>query len=267
MDDYLFKKHLETKDNLLKLKDDQVKTLENSLRLKDEQIQTLENSLQIKDEKAETLEKTIKLKEEEISKLKSSALDPNVVKAKDEKLKELEKEIEILNGELAKADEDLESLELENEKLRTAKSSSTDATITDFTNAQISKSEILEKMREIIQNAKSNVTIVVPSIEDLQALYLYEAKASTTLKIACSINAGIEEHSELLDELESFDNITLRNYVRKDRYALVRDGEELLVAVIGKSESSHLTFHTKDSKHIRLLTSLITESWIQSRKV
>ncbi len=262
-----FKQQLEIKDNLLKLKDEQVKTLENSLRLKDEQIKTLENSLQIKDEKAETLEKTIKLKEEEISKLKSSALDPNVVKAKDEKIKELEKEIELLNGELTKADEDLESLELENEKLRTAKSSSTDAKIVDFTNTQISKSEILEKMREIIQNAKSNVAIVVPSIEDLQELYLYETKTSTSMKIACSINLAIDEHSELLDEFESFDNINLRNYVRKDRYALVRDGEELLISITGNSENNHLTFHTKDSKHIRLLTSLITESWIQSRKV
>jgi len=267
MDDYEFRKHLQTKDNLLKLKDEQVKTLENSLRLKNEQITTLENSLKIKDEKADTLEKTIKLKEEEISKLKSSALDPNVVKAKDEKLKKLEKEIEILNGELAKADEDLESLELENEKLRNAKSNSTDISIADFTNVQINKSEILEKMREILQKAISSVTIVVPSIEDLQELYLYEIKASTALKIACSINPGVEDHSELLDEFESFDNISIRNYERQDRYALIRDGEELFIAIIGNSENNHLTFYTKDSKHIRLLSALITESWIQSRKV
>ncbi|MFX1574108.1 MAG: hypothetical protein ACFFB0_15295 [Promethearchaeota archaeon] len=265
--EYEFKKQLETKDNLLKLKDEQVKTLENSLRLKDEQISTLENSLKIKDEKAETLEKTIKLKEDEISKLKSSALDPNVVKVKDEKLEELEKEIDILNKELAKADEDLENLELENEKLRSAKSSSTDLKIIDFTNGQISKSEILEKMRDILQHAISNATIVVPSIEDLQDLYLYEIKASTTLKIACSINPGIEDNNELLDEFETFDNISIRNYERKDRYALIRDGEELFVAVIGNSVNNHLTFYTKDSNHIRLLSPLITESWIQSRKI
>ena len=267
MDDYEFKKHLETKDNLLKLKDEQVKTLENSLRLKDEQIKTLENSLQIKDEKAETLEKTIKLKEEEISKLKSSALDPNVVKAQDEKLKELEKEIEILNGELAKADEDLENLELENEKLRSANSKANDDTISDFTNIQISKSEILEKMREILKRAISSITVVVPSIEDLQELHLYETKSSTIMKIACSVNLEIAENSELLDEFESFDNISIRNYERKDRYALIRDGEELFVAVIGNSENNHLTFYTKDPKHIRLFNALITESWIQSRKV
>ncbi|MFX1299019.1 MAG: hypothetical protein ACFFD2_29695 [Promethearchaeota archaeon] len=266
-DSYYFKEQLETKDNLLKLKDEQVKTLENSLRLKDEQIKTLENSLQIKDEKAITLEKTINLKEEEISKLKSSALDPNLVKAKEKKIKKLEKEIEILNTELAKADEDLEHLELENEKLRTVKSDSSGAQIIDFTNIQINKSEILEKMRQILQNAISSVTIVVPSIEDLQELYLYEIKASTVLMIACAINPGIEEHSELLDEFESFDNITLRNYERRDRYALVRDGEELLIAVIGSSENNHLTFYTKDSKHIRLLNTLTTECWIQSRKI
>ena len=80
-------------------------------------------------------------------------------------------------------------------------------------------------------------------------------------------SAALLKEDVLLDEFESFDNITLRTYERKDRYALIRDGEELFVAVIGNSENNHLSFYTKDSKHIRLLSPLITESWIQSRKV
>ncbi|MFX0080985.1 MAG: hypothetical protein ACFE94_04455 [Candidatus Hodarchaeota archaeon] len=267
MDEYELKKLLDTKENLLRLKDEQLQTMENSLNLKDEQINTLKNSLKIKDEKALTLEKTIELKDEEIRKLNATSIDPSALNEKDEKIEQLEKELEILNNELAKADEELESLELENEKLRKADSSSADGII-DFTNVQITKSEILEKMREVLlNNAMANVTIIVPSIEDLQELYLYELRSSVAMNIACSINPGIDEHSELLQEFESLDNISIKNYEHGDRYGVIRDGEELLIAVIGRSENNHLVFHTKDPKHIRLLNSLITESWIRSRKV
>lgn len=265
--DYEIKKQLETKDNLIKLKDEQVKTLENSLLLKDEQIKTLEKTLKTKDKETKTLEKTIVLKEEEIKKLTSSAIDHNLLKEKDEIITQLQKEIGILNEELSKADEDLESLELENEKLKKAQTSSKDMKIIDFTNIKIIKSEILEKMRQILENAIANVTIIVPSIEDLQELYLYELRSSVSMKIACSINPGIAEHNELLEEFESLDNISLRNYERADRYVLTRDGEELLLAVIGNSDENNLVIHTKDPNHIKLFNSVSTEGWIQSRKV
>ncbi|MHA2281141.1 MAG: hypothetical protein ACXAC5_09845 [Promethearchaeota archaeon] len=261
------RKQLEIKDNLLRLKDEQVKTLENSLNLKDEQINTLENSLIIKDKKAETLEKTIQLKEEEIRKLGSISIDKNIVKEYIEKIQKLEKEIEILNEELTKADEELESLELENEKLRNAQSNSTDPKIVDFTHANISKPEILQKMREILPNANASLMIVTPKIEDLQELYWYEIKSSVNMRIACSIDPGIEEHAELLEEFESFNNITLRNYNMEDKYALVRDGEELLYGIAGKSENNNLVIHTKDPNHIKLLNALPLEVWLQSRKV
>jgi hypothetical protein len=262
-----FKKQLETKDNLIKLKDDQIKTLENALTLKDEQIKTLEKTLLTKDEGTKTLEKTLALKDDQIKKLNSTAVDKTVLNEKKEEIDQLQKEIDILNEELSKADEDLESLELENEKLREAQKSSTDNEIMDFTNIKIPKSAILEKMREILEKAIANVTIVVPSIEDLQELYLYELRSSVSMKIACRINSEIEEHSELLDEYESLENIALRNYERKDRYVLTRDGEELFLGIIGSSEDNNLVIHTKDSKHIKLLNSISTEGWIQSRKV
>lgn len=256
------KKQLETKDNLIKLKDEQVKTLENSLMLKDEQIKTLEKTLKTKDEETKTLEKTIALKEEEITKLASSS-----IKEKDEMVTALQKEIQILNEELSKADEDLETLELELTKLKEAQTSAKDVKIMDFTNIQITRSEILEKMREILEKAIANVTIIVPSIEDLQELYLYELRSSVTMNIACSISPGNEQHSELLDEFESLDNISLRKYDRADRYVLTRDGEELFLAVIGNSNDNHLVINTRDPKHIRLFNSLSTEGWIQSRRI
>jgi len=244
----------------IKLKDDQIKTIRDSLELKDQQIKA-------KDEKIATLGKTIKLKEEELKAQASSITDENLLKEKDEKINKLQKEIEILNDELSKADVDLETLELENEKLRQAQSSLSGSKIIDFTKTEITKSEILIKMREILEKGLHNVMIVVPTIVDLQELYLYEVKSSVNIRISCLINPGIDEHSELLDEFTSLDNISLRSYEREDRYVLVRDGEEMLIAVKGNSEKNHLTIHTKDSKHIRLFNSLTMEGWLQSRGI
>lgn len=244
----------------IKLKDDQIKTIRDSLELKDQQIKA-------KDEKIATLGKTIKLKEEELKAQASSITDENLLKEKDEKINKLQKEIEILNDELSKADVDLETLELENEKLRQAQSSLSGSKIIDFTKTEITKSEILIKMREILEKGLHNVMIVVPTIVDLQELYLYEVKSSVNIRISCLINPGIDEHSELLDEFTSLDNITLRSYAREDRYVLVRDGEEMFIAVKGNSEKNHLTIHTKDSKHIRLFNSLTMEGWLQSRGI
>ncbi|MFX0040068.1 MAG: hypothetical protein ACFFCY_11095 [Promethearchaeota archaeon] len=265
--DYEIKKQLETKDNLIKLKDEQVKTLENSLSLKDEQIKTLEKTLKTKDEETKTLEKTIALKDEQIKKLTSSTVDHKILNEKEESINQLQKEIQILNEELGKADEDLEALELELEKIKETKTSSKDIKIIDYTKIQIPKSELLEKMREILEKAIANITIIVPSIEDLQELYLYELRSSVTMNVACHINPGISEHSELLEEFESLENISLRNYERADRYILARDGEELLIAIKGNSEENHLVIHSKDPKHLRALNSLATEGWIQSRKI
>lgn len=261
------KKQLEIKDSLIKLKDEQVKTLENSLKLKDQVIQTLESSLNIKDEKAKTLEKQIKLKEEEIENLISTSLDPLLLKEKVEKIKDLEKELKILNGELAKSDEDLESLELKLEKLTNKKANPATSNILEATNTNISKSEIIEKMKDILQNASHKVMIVTPNILDLQDVPVYDVRSSVSVNIACLVNEGIDEHTELLDELLSLDNIAIRNYEREDRYVITRDGEELFLAVIGNSENNYLVIHTQDRNHIRLLNSLTMEAWIASRKI
>jgi chromosome segregation ATPase len=251
----------------LNLKNDQLNTMQSTLNLKDEQIKTLENSLKLKEEKIDTLEKTVKLREEEIKSTADSTVDKVLIDEKEKKIEDLQKEIEILNDELSKSDEEIEQLELENEKLKEASSSSSDSKIIDFSNIVISKSEIIEKMREILQKALHSVTIVVPTITDLQDLYLYEVRSSVNMKISCEINPGIEENTELLDEYESLDNISLRNFEGSDRYVIIRDGEELLLSVIGKSEDNHLVFHTSDSAHIKLLNSLTMEAWLRSRRI
>ena len=122
-------------------------------------------------------------------------------------------------------------------------------------------------MRQILETAVHKVTIAVPNIEDLQDLYLYEVRSSVNLQVSCFIDPGIELHSDLLEEFESLDNISLRTNESEDRYLILKDGEELFFAVVGNKEDNHLVFHTRDSKHIQLFNALVMESWLRSRKI
>lgn len=258
---------IENLKSSLSLKDDQIKTIKSSMDLKEEQVQTLDNSLKIKNEKIKTLEKSISLKEEQLKELASSTVEKNLFIEKNRKIENLQEKLKILSGELEKADEDLESLEAENEKLRNNLASASGPKIIDWTDIEITKKDILKKMRDILNKALHNITIAVPDIKDLQELHLYEVRSSVNMKISCLIDPSLQEDAELLEEFESLDNISIRLYEEKDRLVIDRDGEELLFAIIGKNENNNLVIHTRDSKHQRLLRSLVMEGWLRSRKI
>ncbi|MHA1344479.1 MAG: hypothetical protein ACTSQG_10855 [Promethearchaeota archaeon] len=258
---------IENLKSSLSLKDDQIKTIKSSMDLKDGQVETLHNSLKIKNEKIKTLEKSISLKEEQLKELASSTVEKNLLMEKDEKIEKLQEKLNILNGELETADEDLEALETENEKLRNNLASASGPKIVDWTDIKISKADILKKMRDILSKALHNITIAVPDIKDLQELHLYEVRSSVNMKVSSSIDPSLEDDAELLEEFGSLDNISIRLYEQKDRFVIDRDGEELLFAIRGESENNNLVIHTRDSKHQRLLRSLVMEGWLRSRKI
>ena len=235
--------------------------------LKEEQVETLEYSLKIKNVKITTLEKSINLKEEQLKDLTSSTVEKNILIEKDKKIENLQEKLKILNGELETADEDLEALETENEKLRNNLASASGPKIVDWTDIEISKADILKKMRDILTKALHNITIAVPDIKDLQELHLYEVRSSVNMKVSCSIDPSLEEDAELLEEFGSLDNISIRLYEQKDRFVIDRDGAELFFGIIGENENKNLVIHTRDSKHQRLLRSLVMEGWLRSRKI
>ncbi|MFO7794687.1 MAG: hypothetical protein ACQERB_00870 [Promethearchaeati archaeon] len=258
---------IKTLKDSIKLKDEQITTLKESLDLKNEQLDTLESSLDLKNEKVETLEESIKVKEEQIKEIKKSSVNKELLEDKNKIIEELEEKVKILNEELEKSDQDFEKLEAEIEKIRESTAQSSVTGIIDYTKVEITKDQIIEKMRDILGKALHNVMIAVPSIIDLQDLYLYEIRSSVNMKISCLINPGIELHSELLEELESLDNISIRLYEGEDRFVILRDGEELLFSVIGSDENNFLTFQTRDPHHIKLFQSAVMETWLRSKKI
>ena len=253
--------------NSMELKDVQIKTIKDSINLKDEQIETLDNTLKFKDEKISTLEKSIVLKDDKIISLKENMIEKEPFEKQLNENRDLQRKLDILQQELIKADEDLEALETENERLRNQLESSSGTKLIDWTNIEMPKSLILEKMRQILMTAVHNVLLAVPNIQDLQELYLYEIRSSVSIKASCAIDISLEDDAMLLEELESLDNITIRLFESEDRYVIERDGEELLFAVIGNSENNHLVLHTRDPKHIKFFKSLIMEAWLRARKI
>ncbi|MCK4381806.1 MAG: hypothetical protein KAW66_00800 [Candidatus Lokiarchaeota archaeon] len=251
----------------LTLKDDQIKTMIDSMNLKEQHIDTLNKSLEIKNQNIKALETSFKLKEEELKELSSSTVKKNLLEEKDEEIEECQKKLTILIGELEKAEEDLDALEAENEKLRNNLASVPDEAIIDSTFREIPKAIILKKMRAILGNAVHNVTIAVLDIKDLQDLHLYEVRAHVNVKIMCNIDPSLEDDAELLEELESLDNITIRLYDDRDRFLIDRDGEELLFSIVGEGENNNLVIYTRDAKHQRLLRSLVMEGWLRARKL
>lgn len=269
-----FNLKIKSKDDLinnlttsLSLKDDQIKTMIDSMNLKEQQIDTLSKSLEFKNQKIKALETSLSLKEEELKELSSSTVKKNLIEEKDEEIEDCRNKLTILTGELEKADEDLEALEEENEKLRNNLASESDVKIIDSTFREIPKADILKKIREILGNAVHNVTISVLDINDLQDLHLYEVRSSVNVKIMCNIDPSREDDAELLEELESLDNVTIRLYEDRDRFLIDRDGEELLFSIVGEGEHNNLVLYTKDVKHQRLLRSLVMEGWLRARKL
>lgn len=251
----------------LNLNKDQIKTMIDSMNLKEQQIDTLTKSLELKNQKIETLETSLNLCEEQLRELRSSTVRRDLVEEKEEEIEDYLRKLTILTGELEKADEDLEALEAENEKLRNNLASESEAKIIDSTDRQIPKLNILKKIREILSNAVHNVTIAVLDINDLQDLHLYEVRSSVNMKIMCNIDPSLEGDAELLEELESLDNVTIRLYEDRDRFLIDRDGEELLFSIVGEGENNNLVLYTKDVKHMRLLRSLVMEGWLRARKL
>jgi len=251
----------------LGLKEDQIKTMIDSMNLKEQHIDTLNKSLEIKNQNIKTLEKSFNLKEEELKELSSSTVKKNLLEEKDEEIEECQKKLTILTGELEKAEEDLDALEAENDKLRNNLASVPDEAIIDSTFREIPKAVILKKMRAILGKAVHNVTIAVLDINDLQDLHLYEVRAHVNVKIMCNIDPSLEDDAELLEELESLDNITIRLYEDRDRFLIDRDGEELLFSIVGEGENNNLVIYTRDAKHQRLLRSLVMEGWLRARKL
>ena len=168
----------------------------------------------------------------------------------------MEEELELLAQDLDAADEEVEKL---NQKLHNFEEKAKEG-------FYLSKKSVLNEIKSILMKGLHSVIITTPTIENLRDLDLYDIKPSVNIKVATWLDPQNPEHQEILNEL-TFDNIMIKIDDFKDRYCILKDGAELFFGVVGNNEDEILTLRTKDSKHIKLLSSLVMESWLRARKL
>lgn len=146
-------------------------------------------------------------------------------------------------------------------------SGSLELNIDDLNKIKVTKAQFLTKIKEILENSRHRIMLTVPRITDLEDLELYNVRSSVNIKIACYINTGFDTHLRHVKDLESFENIEIRNYEDQDRWVIYRDGKELLCVIIGTEESNYLFIRTDDDSHVKVLSHLATDPWLRSKKI
>ena len=72
---------------------------------------------------------------------------------------------------------------------------------------------------------------------------------------------------KLFDEFNSFDNISLRVYDGKDRWTILKDRDELFMAIVGDKPNTMLSIKTQDSEQIHVFNTLVMETWLRGQKI
>jgi hypothetical protein len=104
-------------------------------------------------------------------------------------------------------------------------------------------------------------------ISDLQNLDLYSIKPTVQLSIATNFDPLKSEHSSLLEEYRSIENIQIKMYDLADRWGVFKDGEVVFLAINGAKSNECAIIESRDNLQIKTLSPLITDVWLRARKI
>ena len=76
----------------------------------------------------------------------------------------------------------------------------------------LTQEQVITRIRAILGECVHNVTVTTPTILDMSKLDLFDLKANINIQAAFHIDLSDATGVEMLEELEAFDNITLREY-------------------------------------------------------
>ena len=131
----------------------------------------------------------------------------------------------------------------------------------------LNQEQVVSRIRAILDECVHNVTVTTPTILDMSKLDLFDLKSNINIQAAFHIELSNAPEIEILEELEAFDNITLREYSEQDRWTIFKDGEVLFVAIVGTDPNHLMTFRTEDAKIITVFKALAMESWLLGKKI
>lgn len=167
----------------------------------------------------------------------------------------LEEEMKFLKDDLEDADTSVESLETKILQLQ------------DSDGVFLNQELVVSRIRAILDECVHNVTITCPTIMDASHLDLFDLKSNINIQACFHIDMSDAPSLKILEELESFDNITLREYPEQDRWSILSDGEVIFLAIVGNDPNHLMSFKTKDSKHLKVFQGFCMESWQLGKKI
>ncbi len=127
-----------------------------------------------------------------------------------------------------------------------------------------SRAKILQYFKEQVTKVVSKLSITTPNIMDLKPITedLQAISKRAQIRIATHINPEINQHVEILNQLKKVENISIRNYVKEDRWCIERDSTEILLAHGGIDPVGIIL---QDSDFITLIRNFIAEPFITSK--
>jgi len=289
----------------IKMKDEQIKLLQDTqnmkneqIKMKDEQIFSLKKELEDLKTEHGALKLEFETREEQINKeligsieqklhaieaennriqtelntatLENSKLSEELKKKEKlvseltEDLQKLKKEYKQMQEEMKLTRLDLDAADAEIEKLMKQIEESKSKVKLNITKKF---TEVEEIMKQIMQSAQHKITIIAPTIKDLQNLDIYSIKPNVQISVATNYDPLKKEHNTLLEEYKSIENIQIKMYDLGDRYGVLKDGDRLFVAMMSKKPDECMIIDTSDELQIKSLTSLINDVWLRARKV
>jgi hypothetical protein len=131
----------------------------------------------------------------------------------------------------------------------------------------LTREGVLQQIRKLMDDAMHSITLCIPSVLDIRDLDLHAVRSNIIVKIACNYEPGNAEHKEIISEFQMLENVSFRVFDSKDHWSVIKDGDALFLAVLGKNPGSIFGFLTHDPLHIKFFNSLVMESWLRGRKI
>ncbi|MBD3405414.1 MAG: hypothetical protein GF411_04650 [Candidatus Lokiarchaeota archaeon] len=130
---------------------------------------------------------------------------------------------------------------------------------TDFPGARktwniSTRAAVLSHIKDMINRAKSKVTLILPYVAEVPSELLVELKSTIGMELV--VTEG-PELAERCSPLVGRGNIRVRTRKERDVYACVRDGEEVLLAPLTTRDEDVIGVATEDDGFVKFIMSII----------
>ncbi len=244
------------KERELELQEKSQRFIELRGKFKQSSSDLLSKSMQI--EKLVKKDKTYEALKDKISSLENE-LEQKTISEK-EKITEFEDKIKILEENLKVSHQKLKNLgSIEEQKKVMGELS------TENTKVFLNMEEIIDKIKEILPQAKSNVRLVVPDINDLNKFELTKIIKKMPNKIRINIGANIEDPigNAFVNNIKNYCQLT--NYFDNKLIAVNIDSSKFLIAIF--TDDNIIGIYTEILEIINILKPAIMEPFIKGIKI